>query len=65
VGVGFAFMPEYSLLLGTHSARPLVEPELRRTISLMRSGDRSAPPAAKLFWQTLLARAERLRAASA
>jgi DNA-binding transcriptional LysR family regulator len=64
-GVGFAFMPEHSLLLGTHSARPLVEPELRRTISLMRSGDRSAPPAAKLFWQTLLARAERLRVASA
>jgi DNA-binding transcriptional LysR family regulator len=64
-GVGFAFMPEYSLLLGTGSARPLVEPELRRTISLMRSGDRTAPPAAKLFWQTLLARSGRPRTASA
>lgn len=64
-GVGFAFMPEDSLLLGTRSARLLVEPELRRTVSLIRSGDRAAPPAARLFWQTLLARADRPRVASA
>ncbi len=64
-GVGFAFLPEDSLLLGIHSARPLVEPELQRTVSLVRSGDRTAPPAARLFWQTLLARAGRPRAARA
>lgn len=64
-GVGFAFMPEYSVLLGTGSVRPLVEPELRRTISLMRSGDRTTPPAAKVFWRTLLARAGSPQAASA
>jgi DNA-binding transcriptional LysR family regulator len=63
-GVGFAFMPEHSLLLGTTTARPLVEPELRRTISVVRSGNRSKSPAAKLFWLTLLASVGRSRAAS-
>ncbi len=33
-GVGLAFMPEDSLLLGDHSARPLVEPELPRHIEI-------------------------------
>ncbi|AKF80127.1 LysR family transcriptional regulator [Myxococcus fulvus 124B02] len=55
-GVGFAFMPEHSILpsQGSATARPLVDPVLQRTVSLMRSGDRTAPPAAKLFWRTLL-----------
>ncbi|NVJ19710.1 LysR family transcriptional regulator [Myxococcus sp. AM011] len=62
-GVGFAFMPEHSFLpsASATTARPLVEPSLQRTVSLMRSGDRTAPPAAKLFWRTLLESAARAR----
>ncbi|NOK16172.1 LysR family transcriptional regulator [Corallococcus carmarthensis] len=60
-GVGFAFMPEHSLMPGATTARPLVEPSLQRTVSLLRSGDRTAPPVAKLFWRTLLESAGRPR----
>ena len=58
-GVGIAFMPEHSVLPGLGTVvRPLVDPELRRTVCLMRSVDRGGPPAAKLFWRTLLAARE-------
>ncbi len=56
-GLGFAFMPEHSLLLPLASPRPLVDPILQRTITLVRSGNRTPPPALQLFWDTLRARA--------
>lgn len=60
-GLGFAFMPEHSLLVSGAAVRPLVEPALTRTIALVRSGDRTPPPALQLFWDTLLSRSERAR----
>ncbi len=54
-GVGIAFMPEHSVLPGLGIVRPLVDPDLRRTVCLVRSADRQPSPAAKLFWRTLLA----------
>jgi DNA-binding transcriptional LysR family regulator len=56
-GLGFAFMPEHSLLLREVAQRPLVDPRIERTVTLVRSGDRTPPPALSLFWDTLLARA--------
>jgi DNA-binding transcriptional LysR family regulator len=56
-GLGFAFMPEHSLTVAEASPRPLVDPALTRTILLVRSGDRTPPPALQLFWDTLRARA--------
>jgi DNA-binding transcriptional LysR family regulator len=54
-GVGIAFMPEHSVMPGLGVVRPLVDPDLRRTVCLIRSADRNLPPAAKLLWRTLLA----------
>jgi DNA-binding transcriptional LysR family regulator len=59
-GLGFAFMPEHSLLAEATQA-PLVDPPISRTITLVRSGDRKPTPALQLFWDTLLARAGRAR----
>ncbi len=53
-GLGFAFLPEHSVLQGETIARPLVEPSLSRRVSLVRNAERSAVPAAKLFWNHLL-----------
>lgn len=58
-GLGFAFMPEHSVILAEAHVRPLVDPALSRTVTLVRSGDRASPPALQLFWDTLLARAAR------
>ena len=58
-GLGFAFMPEHSVMLPEASQRPLVDPPLGRTIALVRSGNRTPTPALQLFWDTLVARAER------
>jgi DNA-binding transcriptional LysR family regulator len=55
-GLGFAFMPEHSLLATGTSTRPLVDPIFERTVTLVRSGNRTSPPALQLFWATLLAR---------
>ena len=60
-GLGFAFMPEHSVLIGEASLRPLVDPAIGRTITLVRSGDRTPTPALQLFWDTLLARAGKAR----
>ncbi|WP_437779446.1 LysR family transcriptional regulator [Sorangium sp. So ce1097] len=60
-GLGFAFMPEHSVLLSEASQRPLVDPPIQRTIALVRSGDRTPTPAVQLFWDTLLARSARPR----
>jgi DNA-binding transcriptional LysR family regulator len=55
-GLGFAFMPEHSLLLTEASPRPLLDPIFQRTITLVRSGNRTPTPALQLFWDTLRAR---------
>ncbi|WP_437600052.1 LysR family transcriptional regulator [Sorangium sp. So ce590] len=59
-GLGFAFMPEHSVLLAEASRRPLIDPALQRTIALVRSGDRTPTSALQRFWDTMLARAARL-----
>ena len=56
-GLGFAFMPEHSILPGETITRPLTEPALARTISMLRNADRPPTSAAKLFWQNLLGKA--------
>jgi DNA-binding transcriptional LysR family regulator len=53
-GLGFAFVPERSVVPGEAAARPLVEPELTRTVSLLRNADRPASPPAKMFWNQLI-----------
>ncbi len=55
-GLGFAFLPEHSVMPTGASQRPLVDPPLQRTIALVRSGNRTPTPALQLFWDTLLAR---------
>jgi DNA-binding transcriptional LysR family regulator len=64
-GLGFAFMPEHSLLLTEAPQRPLVDPALSRTVTLVRSGDRKPTPALQLFWDTLVSRAARARVVKA
>ncbi|EYF02816.1 LysR family transcriptional regulator [Chondromyces apiculatus] len=56
-GIGFAFLPEHSVRGGETVNRPLVEPEVGRTISLVRASERPLGPAAKLFWEALLSMA--------
>jgi DNA-binding transcriptional LysR family regulator len=56
-GLGFAFLPEHSLLVRDGSHVPLVDPRVERTVTLVRSGDRTPTPALQLFWDTLLERA--------
>jgi DNA-binding transcriptional LysR family regulator len=59
-GLGFAFMPEHSVLTGLAgeaARRPLLDPPLARTVALVRSGDRPQSPAVALFWETLRGRA--------
>lgn len=52
-GLGFAFMPEHSVVSSDTIRRPLRDPEVQREISLMRSADRPIEPAARLFWDVL------------
>lgn len=53
-GVGFAFMPQGSVIAPDTVQRPLVEPEVHREVTLLRSAERPVSPAARLFWDTLL-----------
>lgn len=53
-GVGFAFMPEHSIIARDALKRPLCDPEVHRQISILRSADRPVSPAARLLWDTLL-----------
>ena len=43
--IGFAFMPEYSVTLPELLQRPLVEPSLSRTISMINVSGRPFSPA--------------------
>jgi DNA-binding transcriptional LysR family regulator len=57
-GVGFALMPEHSVLLGEAVKRPLIEPALERTVVMARSADRPLAPAAQAFWRAMVERAD-------
>lgn len=56
-GVGFAFLPEYSVMSRDTCIRPLTDPSVARSISLVRSADHPVSPAARLFWDTMLLQA--------
>lgn len=47
--MGFAFMPEYSVTLPGLMQRPLVDPEVRRRVSLVHKPGRPFSPAASAF----------------
>lgn len=48
-GIGFAFMPEFSVTLPDVIQRPLVEPQVQRTISLVNVSGRRFSPAVSAF----------------
>ena len=48
-GIGFAFMPEYSVTLPGLSQRPLVEPEVARTVAAATMPGRAQAPATAAF----------------
>lgn len=48
-GIGFAFMPEYSVTLPGLIQRPLVDPEVSRSISLVNVPGRPFAPAVSAF----------------
>lgn len=47
--IGFAFMPEYSVILPDLLIRPLIEPSIERTISLVSIPGRQYSPAVAAF----------------
>ena len=47
--MGFAFMPEYSVTLPGLLQRPLVDPEVKRRVSLVHKAGRQFSPAASAF----------------
>jgi DNA-binding transcriptional LysR family regulator len=57
-GLGFAFMPEYSLNHKGVLARLLVDPQVERTLQLVDVRGRRRSPAAQAFAQTLAAHRE-------
>ncbi len=54
-GLGFAFMPEYSVKHEGVLARPLVDPQVERTLMLVDVRGRRRSPAAQAFAQALAA----------
>lgn len=52
-GMGFAFMPEYSVTAHGLSVRPLIDPSVVRTISLVTVQNQPLSPAGKAFTQSL------------
>ena len=54
-GLGFAFMPEYSVKHEGVLARPLVDPQVERTLLLVDVRGRRRSPAAQAFAQSLSA----------
>jgi DNA-binding transcriptional LysR family regulator len=48
-GIGFAFMPEFSVTLPGLSQRPLVEPEVTRTVAVATMPGRAQAPATAAF----------------
>ena len=47
--MGFAFMPEYSVTLGGMLSRPLIEPEVKRTVMVASMPGRPYAPAGEAF----------------
>jgi DNA-binding transcriptional LysR family regulator len=54
-GLGFAFMPEYSVEHRGVLARPLVDPLVERTLLLVDVRGRRRSPSAQIFAQALAA----------
>ncbi|MCM5571117.1 LysR family transcriptional regulator [Burkholderiaceae bacterium FT117] len=52
-GLGFAFMPEYSITATGLVSRPLVEPDVAREVHAIEVRGRPRPPAASLFLRAL------------
>lgn len=52
-GLGFAFMPEYSVRLAGLQQRPLVDPPVERTVLIADVRGRERTPAAKLFVESI------------
>jgi DNA-binding transcriptional LysR family regulator len=52
-GLGFAFMPEYSVTVGGLLSRPLVEPAVSRDVQAFEVRGRQRSPAAALFLQNM------------
>jgi len=52
-GLGFAFMPEYSVTVGGLLSRPLVEPAVSRDVQAFEVRGRQRSPAAALFLQQM------------
>ncbi len=48
-GLGFAFLPEYSITVEGVTSRPLVAPAVERTISIASVAGRRYSPAAEAF----------------
>jgi DNA-binding transcriptional LysR family regulator len=48
-GMGFAFMPEYSVTQGDVLARPLIDPQVSRTVALVHMPGRPFSPPAAAF----------------
>ncbi len=57
-GIGFALMPEYSIVGTEAIKRVLVEPEVHRDISIVRCVDHALSPAGQTLWDTLVGRAD-------
>jgi len=51
--IGFAFMPEYSVTHPDNIRRPLVDPAVKRTISLVTVPGRKHSPAVAAFIRTV------------
>jgi DNA-binding transcriptional LysR family regulator len=52
-GLGFAFMPQYSVTLPGLVTRPLVDPVVERTVMAVEVRGRTRSPVAKLFFEAL------------
>jgi len=53
-GLGFAFMPEYSVTLPGVVARPLIDPAVVRTVLAVEVRGRPRTPAVKLFVENVM-----------
>ena len=54
-GLGFAFMPQYSVRLSGLQQRPLVDPPVERTVLIADVRGRQRSPATKLFVEEIRA----------
>ncbi len=57
-GIGFALMPEYSIVGTDAIKRALTDPEVHRDISILRCADHALSPAGQTLWDTLVGRGD-------